>query len=173
MADVVKVYKEHIPAIRFVGKKYGDSDQVNGFFSAKWDEWFANHWFSPVEKQVTASMKEIYLDADAYVGLMRWKEDVPFEYWIGMLLPENALVPKGYEYIDFPESDLGVCWVYGKENDVYGKETLCSDNLTKAGYKPIADRQGTWSCLERYACPRFTTPDDQGNIILDICYFIA
>ncbi|MFD1177968.1 AraC family transcriptional regulator [Paenibacillus puldeungensis] len=125
MADVVKVYKEHIPAVRFVGKKYGDDDRINDNFGAKWGEWFANNRFEAIEKQVKGSMKDIYEDQDAYIGLMRWKEGEPFEYWIGIFTPETTMVPKGYAYVDFPESDLGVCWVYGKETGVYGKGTLC------------------------------------------------
>lgn len=39
MAEVIKTYKQSMPATRFIGKKYGDEDRVNGFFSAKWGDW--------------------------------------------------------------------------------------------------------------------------------------
>lgn len=29
-----------------------------------------------------------------------------------------------------------------------------------------------WWFFERYVCPRFTTPDAEGKVTLDICHFI-
>lgn len=100
------------------------------------------------------------------------KEGEPFEYWIGIFMPESTQVPEKFEYIDFPKSELGVCWVYGKNGNVYCKEDKCAEKLGEEGYKIIPDEKGAYWFFERYCCPRFTTPDDQGNIILDICHFI-
>lgn len=172
MAEIIKVYRQSAPGMRFIGKKYGDSDRVFGDFGAKWGEWFSNSWFAIIEKQTSTSLKEIYEDGDAYIGLMRWKEGEPFEYWIGVFTPENTIVPNGFEYVDFPKSELGVCWLYGKEGDLYGKEDKCSAKLFEAGYKTIPDGLGAWWFFERYGCPRFTTPDVHGNVILDICHYI-
>ena len=36
----------------------------------------------------------------------------------------------------------------------------------------IADEQGAWWFFERYACPRFTTPDENGAVILDIGHYV-
>ena len=44
---------------------------------------------------------------------------------------------------------------------------MCLNELSLRGYKR---REDSW-CLERYNCPRFTTPDENGDIILD--YAIA
>ncbi|MEE1356150.1 MAG: hypothetical protein UHG68_01150 [Clostridia bacterium] len=33
------------------------------------------------------------------------------------------------------------------------------------------DNGGVWS-FENCTCPRYTTPDEQGNIIMDYCYFV-
>lgn len=35
MYEIVKTYKQAIPAMRFIGMKYGDADRVNGGFGAK------------------------------------------------------------------------------------------------------------------------------------------
>lgn len=172
MAEIINVYRQSIPAMRFIGKKYGDDDRINGNFSEKWMEWFKNNWFSTIEKQISVNIDEIYKENDAYIGLMRWKEGEPFEYWIGIFTPETTQVPEGFKYVDFPKSVLGICWVYGKEGDVYGKEDKCAAKLGEEGYKIIPDEKGAWWFFERYACPRFTTPDDSGNIILDICHYI-
>jgi hypothetical protein len=45
MSEIIKTYKQHVPALRFIGKKYGDQDRVNGGFGVKWGEWFSNRWF--------------------------------------------------------------------------------------------------------------------------------
>ena len=172
MADIIKVYKQSIPALRFIGKKYGDNDRVNGMFGSKWNEWWQNGWFDILTKQIGVHVDEIYEDGDAYLGLMRWKKNEPFEYWIGMFLPENTPVPDNFAHTDFSGSELGVCWVYGKEGDVYLKEGKCVEKLKEEGIEIVPDEKGALWFFERYCCPRFTTPDDKGNIILDICYFV-
>lgn len=170
MAEIIKTYRQSVPAMRFIGKKYEDKDRVNGGFAKQWEEWFSNGWFEVLEK--SCNPKSAYEDGDAYVGLMRWKEGEPFEYWIGMFCPNNTQVPDGYSFLDFNESDLGVVWLYGKEYELYGQEHKCADSCLKEGYKIIPDSQGAYWFFERYVCPRFTEPDEKGNIILDICHFI-
>lgn len=55
-----------------------------------------------------------------------------FTYWIGMFFPAETIVPNGYNYLDLPESNIGVDWVYGKlENgEIYGgppHEAVCKN----------------------------------------------
>ncbi|MCL2547137.1 MAG: hypothetical protein FWE06_08130 [Oscillospiraceae bacterium] len=165
MAEIIKVYKESMGAKRFIGKKYGDSDRVNGTFGAKWCEWFSNGWFDQIEDQIEGGLKE----GDGSIGLMRGK-DGAFEYWIGYFTPENTIAPDGFDCIDFPKSELGVCWVYGKDGEVYFHEGACADRLKQEEFD-LACGDDSW-CFERYVCPRFTVPDDKGNIILDICFLL-
>ncbi len=174
MPEVIKCYNQKLPANRFIGKKYGDSDRVGGGFGSQWGEWFNNGWFSIVENLAgdDKSLIENYEDANAYLGYMRWKDGEPFEYWIGMFKPEGTAVPEGFEFIDIPESMLGVGWLYGPESDIYGKEHLCAEKCVENGYKIIPDEKGAYWFFERYVCPRFTSPDDKGNLVLDICHFI-
>ncbi len=94
MAEVIKTYKQSMPATRFIGKKYGDGDRVNGFFSAKWGEWHQNGWFADIEK-APGFKAASFEDADAYIGMMRWKSGEPFEYWIGIFTTEGTAVPDG------------------------------------------------------------------------------
>lgn len=170
MVDVVKTYRQSVPAMRFIGKKYCDEDRVNGGFGKQWDEWFSNGWFEELENN--CDVKAVYEDSDAYIGLMRWKEGEPFEYWIGVFCPKKTEAPEGYMFVDFNEAELAVAWVYGKEDEVFGQEHKCAECCEKEGYKIIPDEQGAYWFFERYVCPRFTTPDEQGNIILDICHYI-
>ena len=172
MAEIIKVYKQRVPALRFIGKKYGDGDRVNGGFGVKWGEWFKNGWFDVIEKQSDKKITEGYEDGDAYIGLMRCKKGEPFEYWIGIYMPENTVVPDGFDSIDFLESELGVCWVYGKESEVYMQEEKCAIRLGNEGFSITSDKNGAYWFFERYGCPRFTTPDKDGKIILDICHYL-
>ena len=168
MRELIKEYKQSVPTLRFIGKKYGNS--ANGF-GAMWGEWFKNGWFDVIEKQIDRKTKDIYEDGDAYIGLIGGSgtTESPMEYWIGMFMPENTTVPEGFEYIDFPEGKFGICWVYGKENELYGNYNQCVEKLKDEGFEFNSDLP--W-CFERYACPRFTTPDEKGNVILDIGFFI-
>lgn len=172
MADIIKTYQQSVPALRFIGKKYGDSARVDGSFGAKWGEWFGSNWFTLLEKQSGVNMCEIYEDCDAYIGLMRCKENEPFEYWIGMFMPMNTPVPEGFDFHDFTESTLGVCWIYGKTDEVFFKEDQCAKKLAEEDLTIVPDETGAVWSFERYGCPRFTKPDEQDNIILDICYYI-
>ncbi|MDR1600652.1 MAG: GyrI-like domain-containing protein [Oscillospiraceae bacterium] len=149
------------PACRFIGRKYLDGDRANnGSFGHKWGEWFQNGWFEPLEK-----LDALAESGDAYVGLMR--EADPFEYWIGMFFPAGTEAPEGCEWTDLPAMDYGVCWLYGKEDtgELYGMDAH-SRALASIQEKGMAPKPGGYM-FELYNCPRFTTPDEQGNVILD------
>ncbi|MCL2512314.1 MAG: hypothetical protein FWF08_00310 [Oscillospiraceae bacterium] len=173
---VIKTYRQSVPATRFIGIKYGDGDRVDGGFGKQWDEWHEKGRFKLLED---ACPKADFEDSTAYIGLMRWKEteidgekiEEPFQYWIGMFFPESAEVPEGFGYVDFPESDLGVAWLYGKGDSVFFNEGRAVGSCEKNGMKVIPDEEGAYWFFERYTCPRFTTPDKKGKIILDICHY--
>ena len=89
------------------------------------------------------------------------------EYWVGMFLPAGTAVPEGYEYADIEAMDFAVFWRYGKEDgeEMYGLEAhnRCLELFAEHGWER---REDDW-CFERYNCPRFTEPDEEGNVILD------
>lgn len=89
-----------------------------------------------------------------------------------MFLPENTLVPDNFTHMDLRGSALGVSWVYEKEGDVYLNEGKCAEKLKEEGNEIQLDEKGAFWFFERFCCPRFRTPDNNGNIILDICYFV-
>ncbi len=170
--QIIKCYKQDIPKTRFIGIKYGDEDRVNGMFGWHWGQWFETDKFKIIEKKLTKEFKKLYPDAEAYVGLMRYKEDEPFQYWIGIFLPENSVVPDGYSYVDFDFNSVGICWVKGLEENVYCYEDECYMHLIENGMQVLEDNNGACWFFERYGCPRFTTPDKDGKVILDIGYFV-
>ena len=40
MTELVRVYGENMPRMRFVGRKYGADDAAGGGYGHKWGEWF-------------------------------------------------------------------------------------------------------------------------------------
>lgn len=172
MYEIMKAYIQLIPEVRFVGVKYGDEDRVDGGFGSKWGEWFENNRFEKLESLSKDDLNNEYEDAGAYVGLMHWKEGEAFQYWIGMFLPVGVEVPEGYDFVDMPAAKLGVCWLHGPEGELYCKEDKCAERLVQEGHEITDDEQGGWWFFERYGCPRFTTLDEEGKIILDICHYI-
>ncbi|HHY83353.1 MAG TPA: GyrI-like domain-containing protein [Clostridiales bacterium] len=166
MAEVIKVYKESLPALRLIGKRYTNNDRDQyGSYGAKWGEWFQNGWFEILE-----SLGSLPENEGAYLGCMRCIDE--FEYWIGMFFPENTPVPDDFSYIDIPKGDIAVCWVYGREDngEIYGEQphNMCLEKIKESGWE-LADYP--WF-IERYNCPRFTTPDEKGNVILDYCAYL-
>ena len=169
--EIIKVYKQEVPAMRFIGKKYGDEDRVDGGFGKQFGEWHEKGWFAIIEKLMSEDLKAVYEDADAHMGLMRHKNGEPFQYWIGMFMPKDTDVPEGFEYYDFPKAELGICWVYGKEPDIYMKEGKCAQKLAEEGHKIVHDKQGATWFFERDVSSRFK-PDEKGNNTLDIGFFL-
>jgi hypothetical protein len=172
MVEVINVYRQEMPAVRFIGKQYGDPDRVNGGFGAQWHEWMEKGWMAALEPLGAGLSKEVYPENDAFIGLMRWMEGEPFQYWIGIFTPAGTPVPEGYASVDFPASVLGVCWLRGQGGDIFGKEDVCAGKLKQAGHEIATDAAGAWWFFERYAQPRFTQPDAQGFQTLDICHYI-
>lgn len=165
MAEIIKTFKENIPAMRFIGKKYEDIGH--------WEEWWQNGWFDLLENAMGGVDKILGLweNGGGYVGVKRRTKTGEFSYYIGMFTPENTPVPDGFMYIDFPNLSLGTCWIYGKESEVHDT-SACKQKLIENGMRIWQDEKGAEWSFENCLCPRYTTPDNKGNIILDYCYFV-
>ena len=165
MAEIIKVYREEIPAMRFIGKSYPNFGH--------WGDFFANGWFDAIESAMGGinAILALWKNGGAYVGLERRKEGESFRSCLGMFTPANTPVPEGFDYIDFPAGALGTVWIYGTEKDVHrmkGKKAALAEN----GLELVTDESGAVWSFENCICPRYTTPDEHGNVILDYCYFV-
>lgn len=165
MAEIIKVYRETIPPMRFIGKSYPNFGH--------WGEFFANGWFDQIEAAMggTDAIRNLWENGGAYVGLERRKEGDPFLYVLGMFTPSGTPVPEGFDFIDFPAGALGTCWIYGTEKEIHrvkGKKAA----LTENGMEILSDENGAVWSFENCICPRYTSPDEHGNVILDYCYFV-
>lgn len=151
--NILEIKTELCPETRFIGKRYTGSPN--------WGEWWGNNWFSALEASPRLSF-----NGDAYIGAVRIVNDMP-EYWIGMFFPIDTEVPEGFDYIDIPPLAYAVCYLQDKEGSgqFYHMEThnRCLDQINALG---LQRKENDW-CFERYNCPRFTTPDENGNVILD------
>lgn len=168
MAEIIKVYRQSLPAMKFVGKRYLEEQKVDGTFGVYWGEWFEKGWFEPLK--FNDGGEEPFEDCNAFIGLCRFTQDEPFEYWIGVFAPQSAEAPEGYQSLDIEAGDVAVAWIYGREPDVY----MCCpiSRMESEGYELTNDSHGVQYGFERYVCPRFTEPDKDGNIILDMCYYV-
>ena len=154
MPEIIKVYKEVFPPLQLIGRMYTNADRnASGSFSDIWCLWFAEKLFAPLDE----------IDNSDYVGAMRVNSGV-FEYWIGKLLPVGTEAPEGYSAVEIPGGSFGVCWISGKESDsqIYQMDKECVTAMAAQQMYP----DGGWF-MERYNCPRFTTPNENGEIILD------
>ncbi len=150
---ILEIKKESCPAARLIGKKYDHGPN--------WNEWWENNWFATLEQHQCLAF-----NGDAYIGAVHIVNGMP-EHWIGMFFPVSTEVPEGFEYIDIESMDYAVCYLYGKEksDEFYAMDThnMCLEALKTQHLKRKED---DW-CFERCNCPRFTIPDEKGNVILD------
>lgn len=168
MVKILDCHRETLPSVKLIGKRYTDADRdENGSFAALWGQWFANGWFERLRG--TGGMETI---SDDFLGAMRCTE-AGFEYWIGIFMAPEDPVPQGFAFVNIAGGDWGVCYLYGKDGstDLFGMAAheASLHAWTAAGWNMAP---GGWF-LERYNCPRYTTPDESGNVILDYCGQLA
>lgn len=168
MGELIKFNLKKLPSLKLVGKelRYNMEAHMKGDnrIPTFWEKCFADGIFSLLEKQV-----DLVYD-NSYVGVMLdWdKGDGDFSYIVGMLMKDDAFVPEGYVCRDIEETDVAIGWIKGKNTaDVCSAaHPLTEKAIKENGYK--CD-QMKW-CMELYNCPRFSQPDENGDIILD--YYI-
>ncbi len=168
MSELIKFEVKRLPSIKLVGKdlRYNMEAHMKGDnqIPAFWDKCFTDEIFSLLEEQTN------FIYDSAYVGVMiDWdKGDGDFSYIVGMLMKDGVSVPEGYYYKDIEETDVAIGWIKGKntEDVCSSAHSLTEQAINENGYK--CDKMN-W-CMELYNCPRYTTPDENGDIILD--YYI-
>lgn len=165
MAKLANFQVDQLPEIRIIGKAiYPDMDMKENPIPAFWQECFRDGTFSKLEE-----LEEYYMDS-SYVGWMSdWGiEGDKFTYICGILMKSDTPVPEGFIYRDIAASTVAIGWIQGLEKDVYPvAHEFTEKAMEEQGYK--LDQSANW-CMELYNCPRFTTPMENGEIILD--YYI-
>ena len=156
--DIVQINRESTPAVRFIGKRY----PAGANFGAAWGQWWGNGWFEALDKLPGRAE----LNQDSYCGAKRIVGG-ELEYWIGMFFDLSTEAPEGYESVDISPLSFAVCWIRDREGnpDLTSFEThnRCLEAMAHQGF---VRKEDDW-CFERYQCPRYTTPDEEGRVILD------
>lgn len=174
MIEISKTYSEKVPAMRFIGKQYSDADRVDGTFSYHWCKWNEENLFSIIREAAGGihSQQQLCTDGESAIGLMRSKEGEQFEYWIGMFTPAHTVAPEEFDYVDFEASVVGTGWIHDREENLYCHECEVAHKLNESGHEVITDSKGATWFFERYVDPRFSAPDKDEKVILDICFFV-
>lgn len=169
--EIKKVYKESVPHVKLIGKRLTNNERdETSTFARYWQQSFQEGWFDILSK--CPNVPGVSGD---YLGVMRMNGESSdgFEYWIGMFRAPDAEVPTGFESVEIPAGKVGVCWLYGNEKtgELYSMEAfdLSMTALKEQGWSYAE----TGWFFERYNCPRFTAPDEKGNVILDICTYLV
>lgn len=156
--EIVNIIREEMPEVRFIGKRY----TAGADFGAAWGQWWSNGWFGPLD----ALKGRAAINQDSYCGAKRIVNG-ELEYWIGMFFDPSTEVPEGYESVGMGPMSFAVCWLKDRENSPeltsFETHNRCLEELNRQG---MARKEDDW-CFERYQCPRYTTPDEDGNVILD------
>ena len=168
MGKLVRLEFLPLPKILVVGKELRMNmeehmkgpNQIPGF----WETCMSDGTFTVLEQN-----RDLLYDS-AYVGFMTdWdRGDGCFSYICGMLYKEGSPVPGGYISRETEPTDAAISWIRGRDVDdvCQNAHTLTEQAVKDAGYSLDALK---WT-MELYHCPRFTTPDAYGEIILD--YYI-
>jgi len=165
-SGIKKVYKQEIPALRFIGKKCNESPEPKNVLDLL-DKWQRNGLFNDIEKQSTIDYKAFFEGGDSYIDLVMEKNGL-FEHWMGMFMPKETKVPQGYEALDFTKMKIGVCCVYGKRDEISNYETKSRNKLTEEGFT-----LGNVRCyFRRFNWRSFYNEDVYGKCMLDYCYLI-
>lgn len=131
---------------------------------AFWQTCFTDGTFPTIEALGTPALD------GSYVGFMCDDNagNNMYTYICGIFMKPDCPVPEGFTARDVAESDVAVGWICGPAHENYPvAHQLTAAAMEKAGHKP--DEAAAW-CAEVYNCPRFTTPQENGNVILD--YYI-
>jgi predicted transcriptional regulator YdeE len=168
MGELIKFEVKKLPGLKLVGKelRYNMEAHMKGDnrIPAFWEKCFEDGTFSLLEKQVD------FVYDNSHVGIMMdWdKGDGDFSYIVGMLMKDGVSLPEGYICRDIKETDVAIGWIKGENTaDVCSvAHPLTEKAIKENGYKC---EQMKW-CMELYNCPRFTQPDENGDIVLD--YYI-
>jgi hypothetical protein len=163
-AEIIKCERISHPPLRFIGKRF------TGY--PDWSLFWANNWFEEIEK----AGERAGLNDGSYCVLTGFTAE-GIEFYLGEFFPAKTPVPEGFDHADLPAMEAGICYIKGTEKDcvdfvVYHREQLLAE-LSKNG---MTAAQGAapprWASFERDNCPRWTTPDGDGKVILDYAIYL-
>jgi hypothetical protein len=147
-----------IPETCFIGKHF------DGY--PNWGEAWENSWFEKIE-----AMGEPSPINDSSYCVLYGKDN---NHWIGEFMEPGTPAPDGLDTVDIPESRAVLFFIKGQQGDCYktAYNTDVLNNLILQLDLPIPGEKRALKAFERDNCPRFTEPDEDGNLILDYIVFL-
>ncbi len=167
MPEIKKVFRENIPALRFMGREYDTAEM--------WREWWMNDWVVVVEEAMngTDEICRRWENGGGHVALTKTVDGERAGFYLGMFTPIDTppIEEENFIYIDFDGVDLGTCWLYGERPDVHDT-SACRQAVESAGMTVWKDEEGAEWSFENLMWPRYTDKDENGKVILDYCIFV-
>lgn len=163
-AEIIQCERISHPPLRFIGKRFTDYPN--------WGLFWENNWFDDIEKAGARAA----LNDDSYCVLTGFTPE-GIEFYLGEFFPANTRVPAGFDYADLPAMDAGMCYIKGSVGDCVNFVMTQRDQLlSELAKNGMTVTQGTtpprWASFERDNCPRWTTPDEDGEVILDYALYL-
>lgn len=168
MGKIIMLQVKNLPALCVVGKQLKVSMpdlQKENPIPAFWQQCLSDGSFTILAKQTD------FIANDAYVGWMAdWsRNDGYFTYICGMLMKVDCPIPAGgFVLRKIEPSTVAIGWLQGSSPAEVS--SIAHEATRKALEEEGYSCENAQWCMELYNCPRFTTPDENGNIILD--YYI-
>lgn len=165
MVKIIKTEINQLPEVFVVGKKITvkmpNKPEINPI-PALWDTCFSDNTFDYLMKY-----RDLLFN-DAYVGWMSdfSSDNGTFTYICGMLMKsDNLSLDDGFVSRKIEPVTVGIGWIQGSTvpEICFAAHSLVEKAVQEKGY---SCNHATW-CMEVYNCPRFTQPDENGEIILD------
>ena len=165
MAKLVNFTVIDLPDLFAVGKvlqtNMAEVSKANPI-PAFWDACFTDGTFNQIEKS-----SETLYNPD-YIGLMYNYNAATgdFCYMCGMLLTKEYLPSSDFRSYHLEPIKTAISWIRGADTI-----EICS-KAHDLSMKAIHDEGYDWAnaagwVIELYNCPRFTSPDSEGHLILD------
>ncbi len=163
MAELIKFEFRNLPKIYVVGKEIKvkvSEVMMNNPIPKFWKSCMEDCFFNDID----FNKETVY--ENSLVGFMSEINGDGFSYICGVPLTHNEFTaPDDYTIKETEPMNVAVGYVKGKDvADVYMQaHQFTIEEIKARGYKTDMN---SW-CMELYNNPRFTQPDQEGNIIMD------
>lgn len=167
MDELVRFEIIKLPQIYIVGKELRYSDKAlnegDNRLPCFWDKCYKENIFAPLEMQ-----SEYIFDSSPVGVFLDWYlGDGDFSHVVGLMMKEGVAVPPGYFSRELEEAEVALCWV--KCKSLSDTRTVSFESAAKAIEECGRSFANMKWCIDLYHHTRSTTPDENGNVILD-CY---
>lgn len=161
MPSLVKFDVQTLPALKVVGRavRVRMADEMEDPVPELWARVHGDGTLDELEELDTFDRSPV-----GWMGDFDAKTS-SFVYLCGVLLPQDAAVPDGFDVRAIGPTRAAVGWVQGEPDELVPlAQELTEQAMADAGV--AADEAAGWA-LEMYTDERFTQPGPEGEVVLD------